>query len=124
MFNWTVINDVPRDIANSTGAVGAESIVMSPVMTEATLVPKTSGGGVTRSGKVVMGTGIGGAVLSIVAKKMTSKAFGKRASRGQMKSSWTRKYLSGRREYTSAVREADVLSRVSRDRECSVVWIS
>ena len=38
MFNWTVINDVPRGIANSTGAVGAESIVMSPVMTETTLV--------------------------------------------------------------------------------------
>ena len=76
MFNWTVINDMPRGIANSTGAVGTESIAMSPVMTEATLVSKTSGGGVTRSGKVAMGTGIGGAVLSIVAKKMTSKAFG------------------------------------------------
>ena len=76
MFNWTVINDVPRGIANSTGAVGTESIMMSPVMTEATLVPKTSGGGMTQSRKVAMGTGIGGAVLMIVAEKMTSKAFG------------------------------------------------
>ena len=75
MFNWTIINNVPRGIANSTGAVGTESITMSPVMTEATLVPKTSGGGVTWSGKVAMGTGIGGAVLTIVAEKMTSKAF-------------------------------------------------
>ena len=75
MFNWTVINDVPRGIANSTGAVGAESITMSPVMTEATLMPKTSRG-VTWSGKVAMGTGIGGAVLLIVAEKMTSKALG------------------------------------------------
>ena len=50
MFNWTVINDVPRGIANSTGAVGTELIVMSPVMTEATLVLKTSGGWVTWSG--------------------------------------------------------------------------
>ena len=50
MFNWTVINNVPGGIANSTGVVGAESIAMSPVMTEATLVPKTSGGGVTQSG--------------------------------------------------------------------------
>ena len=75
MFNWTVINDVPRGIANSTGAVGAELITMSPVMTEATLMPKTSRG-VTWSGKVAMGTGIGGAVLSIVAEKMTSKALG------------------------------------------------
>ena len=71
MFNWAIINDVPRGIANSTGAVGAESITMSPVMTEATLMPKTSGGGVTQSGKVAMGTGIGGAVLTIVAEKMT-----------------------------------------------------
>ena len=36
---------------------------------------KTSRGGVTRSGKVAMGTGIGGAVLMIVAEKMTLKAF-------------------------------------------------
>ena len=38
MFSWTIINDVPRGIANSTGAVGIESITMSPVMTETTLV--------------------------------------------------------------------------------------
>ena len=50
MFSWTIINDVPRGIANSTGAVGTELIVMSPVMTEATLVSKTSRGGVTWSG--------------------------------------------------------------------------
>ena len=74
MFNWTVINDVPRGIANSTGAVRTELILMSPVMTEATLMPKTSRGGVTQSGKVAMGTGIGGAAFSIVAKKMALKA--------------------------------------------------
>ena len=49
MFNWTIINDVPRGITNSTGGVGAESIMMSLVMTEAALVSKTSRGGVTRS---------------------------------------------------------------------------
>ena len=75
MFNWTVINNVPRGITNSTGVVGAESISMSPVMTEATLVSKTSGGGVTRSGQVAMETGIGGEVLTIVIEKMTSKTF-------------------------------------------------
>ena len=47
MFNWTI---VPMGIANSTGVVGAESIMMSPVMTETALVSKTSGGGVTWSG--------------------------------------------------------------------------
>ena len=50
MFSWTIINDVPRGIANSTGVVGAELVMMSPAMTEATLVLKTSGGGVTQSG--------------------------------------------------------------------------
>ena len=75
MFNWTIINNVPRGIANSTGAVGTESVTMSPVMTEATLVLKKSRGGVTRSGEVTVGTGIGGAILTIVAEKMTSKAF-------------------------------------------------
>ena len=75
MFNWIVINDMPRGITNSTGAVGTESITMSPVMTEATLVPKTSGAGVTWSGKVAVGTGIGGEVLMIMTEKMTSKAF-------------------------------------------------
>ena len=50
MFNWAIINDVPRGIANSTGAVGAELITMSPVITEAALVLKTSRGGVTQSG--------------------------------------------------------------------------
>ena len=49
MFNWTVINDVPRGIANSTGVMGAELVTMSPVMTEATLGSRTSGGGVTWS---------------------------------------------------------------------------
>ena len=60
MFNWAIINDVPRAIANSSGAVGAESVTMSPVMTETALMLKTSGGGVTWSGWVAMGTGIGG----------------------------------------------------------------
>ena len=73
MFNWTIINDVPRGITNSTGAVGTEVITMSPVMTETTLVPKTSGGGVTWSGQVAMGTGVRGAVLTIVAEKMALK---------------------------------------------------
>ena len=50
MFNWTIINDVPRGITNSTGAVGTESIAMSLVMTETALMSKTSGGGVTQSG--------------------------------------------------------------------------
>ena len=50
MFNWTVISDVPRGIANTIDSVGTESIMMSPVTTEVALEPKTSGGRVARCG--------------------------------------------------------------------------
>ena len=75
MFNWTIINNMSRGIENSTGAVETDLITMSPVMTETTLILKTSGGGVTQSGYVAMGASIGGAVLTIVAKKMAPKTF-------------------------------------------------
>ena len=50
MFNWTVISDVARGIANITDSVGTESVTMSPVTTEIALESKTSGG---RIGSVV-----------------------------------------------------------------------
>ena len=50
MFNWTVISDVSRGIANTTDSVGTESITMSPVKTETTLESKTSGGGMSQCG--------------------------------------------------------------------------
>ena len=74
MFNWAVINDVPRGIENTTDSVGAELIMMSPVMRETTLMLKTSGGGVTWSRQVAVRAGIGRTVLSIVTEKMTLKA--------------------------------------------------
>ena len=64
-----------------------------------------------------METGIGGAVLMIVTKKMASKAFSQGASRSRAKRSRTRKYLSGRGENSSAIRESDVLSSIPGDRE-------
>ena len=50
MFNWTVISDVSRGIANTTDSVGTESITMSPVTTEVALEAKTSGGRMARHG--------------------------------------------------------------------------
>ena len=50
MFSWTITDNMPRGIACSTDAVRTESVLMSPVMTETALVPKTSGGRVTQSG--------------------------------------------------------------------------
>ena len=50
MFNWTVISDVSRRIANTTDSVGAELIMMSPIMAEIALESKTSRGGVSWRG--------------------------------------------------------------------------
>ena len=62
MFSRTIIDNMPRGIACSTDAVRTESVMMSPVVAETTLVPKTSRGRVTQSREVAMGAGIGGAV--------------------------------------------------------------
>ena len=71
-----------------------------------------------------MGARVGWAILSIVAEKMTPKTLCQRASRSRSKSVWVREYSSGGREYTSAIREANMLSDVSRDREGSIVRVS
>ena len=71
-----------------------------------------------------MGASVGWTILSIVAEKMASKALRQRAGGSWLKSVRVRENSSGGREYVSAVREADVLSCVSRDRESPVVWIS
>ena len=123
MFNWTVISDVSRGIANTTDSVGAESITMSPVMAEITLELKTSGGGVSRCGQVAMRACVGGAILLIVAEKMTPKAFGQGTSRSGSKSIRARKYPGGGGEYTSAIGESNVQGSIPRDWESSVVWV-
>ena len=123
MFNWTVISDMSRGIANTTDSVGTESITMSPVMTEITLESKTSGGGMSQHGLVAMGARVGWTILLIVAEKMTPKALCQGTSRGRSKSVRARKYPSGGREYTSVIREAYMLGGVSGDWEGSVVRI-
>ena len=71
-----------------------------------------------------MGASVGWAVLSIVAEKMTSKALRKGTSGSGSKGVRAREYSSRGREYACAIREADVLSHVSRDRKSPVVRIS
>ena len=123
MFNWTVISDVPRGIANTTDLVGTELIMMSPVTTEITLESKTSGGRMSRHRKVAMGACVGWTILLIVAEKMTLKALCHRASGSGSEGVRMREYSSGGREYASAIGEVDVLSCVSRNGESSVVRI-
>ena len=70
-----------------------------------------------------MGTSVGWTILSIVAEKMTLKALSQRASRSRLKSIRAREYLSGGGEYTSAIREANMLSGVSGDWEGAIVQV-
>ena len=73
---------------------------------------------------MAVGTGIGGAVLTIVAEKMAAKTFRQEACRGRTESSRMRKDLSGRGENLSAIRESNMLSSIPRDRESIVFLIS
>ena len=66
---------------------------------------------------------VGGAILSIVAKTMTLKAFGQGTRRSRLKSIGVRKHPGGGREYTSAIGESNVLGGIPRDREGSVVRV-
>ena len=124
MFNWTVISDMSRGIANTTDSVGAESITMSPVMAEIALELKTSRGGVSQHRQVAMRARVGGAILSIVAEMMTPKAFSQRTSRSRSKSVWARKYPSGGGEYVSAIKESNMLGGIPRDWESPIVRVS
>ena len=123
MFNWTVISNMSRGITNTTDSVRAESITMSPVMTEIVLELKTSRGGVSQHGHVAMRACVGGAILSIVAEKMTPKVFSQGTSRSRSKSVRARKYSSGGGEYASAIGELNVLGIIPRDWESSVVRV-
>ena len=71
-----------------------------------------------------MGASVGWAILSIVAEKMTLKTLRQRASGSGSKSVRVREDSSGGGEYTSAIREVNMLSSVSGDWEGSVVRVS
>ena len=71
-----------------------------------------------------MGARVGWTILLIVAEKMTLKALHQRASGSGSKGIRVREYLSGGGEYTSAIREANMLSSVSGNWEGSIVRIS
>ena len=71
-----------------------------------------------------MGASVGWAILLIVAEKMTPKALCQRASGSGSKSIGAREYPSGRGEYTSAIREVNMLGGVSGDWEGTIVRVS
>ena len=123
MFNWTVISNISRGIANTTDSVRAESITMSPVMIEITLESKTSRGGMSQCRQVAVRAHIGWAILLVVAEKMTLKALHEGASRSRSEGVRAREYASGRGEYSSAIGEMNVLGSILRDQEGSIVQV-
>ena len=66
---------------------------------------------------------VGWAILSIVAEKMTPKALCQRASGSRPKSVGAREYPSGGGEYTSVIREANMLSDVTGNGEGAIVQV-
>ena len=73
---------------------------------------------------MAVGAGIGGAVLTIVAEKMTMNTFGQRASWSRAKGIRLREDMSGRRENVSAIGKLDVLGHILRNGEGMVFFIS
>ena len=71
-----------------------------------------------------MGACVGWTILLIVAEKMTPKTLCQRASGSGSKSVRVREDSSGGGEYTSAIREVNMLSSVSGDWEGSIVRVS
>ena len=65
---------MPRVTANSTVAVGADNVCMSPVTTEVTPDRETKTGGMAGCGHVTMRTGIVWTIFVIVAITMTVEA--------------------------------------------------
>ena len=70
-----------------------------------------------------MGAHVGWAILSIVAEKMTPKALRQRACGSRSKGIRVREYSSGGRENASAIRELNMLSDISGNREGAIVRI-
>ena len=72
---------------------------------------------------MAVGTGIGGAVLMIVAEKMALKALGQRTSGSQLKGIGAREDSSRRGEHASAIGELDMLGRMMRNGESMVGFV-
>ena len=76
---------MPRVTTNSTVAVGADNVCMSPVMTEVTPDREAKVSGMTGCGRVTMRTGIIWTIFVIVAIKMTVEANCVRCGEGNAK---------------------------------------
>ena len=97
-FKRTIIHDVPRVTTNSTVAVGANNVCMSPVTTEVTPDHETKMSGMAGHGRVTMRTGIVWTIFVIVAIMMTVEADCVGWGEGNVKTVWAREDIGGRRK--------------------------
>ena len=97
-FKRTIIHNVPRVTTNSTVAVGADNICMSPVTTEVTLDCEAKASGMARHGHMTMRTSIVWTISVIVAVMMTVEADCVRHGKGNVKMVWVREDTGGRRK--------------------------
>ena len=86
----SIIHDVSRVTANSTVAVGADDVSMSPVTTEVTSDREAKTSGVARCGCATMRTGVVWTIFAIVTIVMTVETDGIWGSEGNAKVVWAR----------------------------------
>ena len=107
---------MPRVTANSTVAVGADDVSMSPVMTEVTSDCEAKTSGVAWCGRATMRTGVVWTIFAIVTIAMTVEADGVRRGEGNVKMVWVREDMGGRRKKVSSFNE-EGLWIIDRDRD-------
>ena len=107
---------MPRVTANSTVAVWADNVCMSPVMTEVALDREAKASGLTGHRRVTMRTGIVWTIFAIVAIMMTVEAdcvgYGER----NVKTVWVREDTGGRRKKVLSL-NGEGLWMINRNRD-------
>ena len=115
-FKRTIIHDVPRITTNSTVAVEAYDVCMSPVTTEVAPDHEAKASGMTRCRHVTMRTGVVWTIFAIVAIMMTLEADCVGCGEGNMKMVWVRKDMGGRRKKALSL-NGEGLWMINRDRD-------
>ena len=107
---------MPRVTTNSTVAVGAYDVCMSPVTTEIAPNREAKASGMTRCERVTMRTGVVWTIFAIVAITMTVEADCVRCGEENTKMVWTREDMGGRRKKVSSL-DGEGLWMINRDRD-------
>ena len=107
---------MPRVTANSTVAVEADDVSMSPVTTEVALDREAKTSGVARCSRVTMRTGVVWTIFAIVTIAMTVEADGVRGGEGNAKMVWAREDTGERRKKVSSF-DGEGLWMIDRDRD-------